>query len=144
MTQELSNFLPGDRFGREIARRLSDANASLDHDIAERLRVARQQAVAARQRAAAAMPAVAVSGGGAALQLGTGDDVGLWARVAGMLPLLALVAGLLAIYVVQNDNRASEIAEIDAALLTDDLPTTAYTDPGFLQFLKAGGEPSRD
>ena len=53
------------------------------------------------------------------------------------LPLLALVAGLIAISVIQNDNRANELAEIDAALLTDDLPPTAYTDPGFAQFLKS-------
>ncbi|MFZ9555518.1 MAG: DUF3619 family protein, partial [Limnohabitans sp.] len=26
----------------------------------------------------------------------------------------------------------------DSALLTDDLPPTAYTDPGFLRFIRAG------
>jgi len=52
------------------------------------------------------------------------------------LPLLALVLGLIAISIIQNDNRTTELAEIDAALLTDDLPPTAYTDPGFAQFLK--------
>ena len=31
---------------------------------------------------------------------------------------------------IQNDNRARELAEVDSALLTDDLPPTAYTDPG--------------
>lgn len=142
MKHELSNRLPGDRLGRQIARRLSEGSATLDHDIAERLRVARQQAVAARRTAAVATPAVAVSGTAAALQLGQGDEVGWWPRVASLLPLLALVAGLLAINVVQNDNRASEIAEVDAALLTDDLPTTAYTDPGFLQFLRSANESS--
>ena len=44
--------------------------------------------------------------------------------------------GLIAINVIQDDNRASELAEIDAALLTDDLPPSAYADPGFSQFLK--------
>ena len=29
-----------------------------------------------------------------------------------------------------------ELAEVDAALLTDALPPAAYADPGFLQFLK--------
>jgi hypothetical protein len=29
---------------------------------------------------------------------------------------------------------------VDAALLTDDLPPSAYADPGFAQFLKSGGE----
>jgi hypothetical protein len=50
--------------------------------------------------------------------------------------LLALVLGLIAINTIQNDDNANELAEIDAALLTDDLPPAAYTDPGFAQFLK--------
>ena len=53
------------------------------------------------------------------------------------MPLLALVLGLIAINVIQNENRANELAEIDAALLTDDLPPAAYTDPAFTQFLKS-------
>jgi hypothetical protein len=28
------------------------------------------------------------------------------------------------------------LAEVDSALLIDDLPPAAYADPGFLQFLK--------
>ena len=52
-------------------------------------------------------------------------------------PLIALIVGLISINIIQNDNRAGEIAEVDAALLTGDLPPTAYTDAGFLQFLKS-------
>jgi hypothetical protein len=50
---------------------------------------------------------------------------------------LALVAGLLAIDVLQEQNRADELAEVDAELLTDDLPPEAFTDPGFMRFLSA-------
>eukprot|EP01041_Mallomonas_annulata_P027594 gene27594-49237_t len=46
------------------------------------------------------------------------------------MPLIALVVGLLTINSVQNDNRAQEVAEVDAALLTDDLPPAAFSDPG--------------
>ena len=142
MKQAPSIAMSTDRLGSLIAGRLSESCTNLDHDIAERLRVARQQAVA-RRKVAALAPVVSTasivrSGRAGALQLGGGDEPGLWARLGAMLPLLALVGGLLAIYVVQNDNRASELAEVDAALLTDTLPTDAYTDPGFLQFLKAG------
>ena len=35
--------------------------------------------------------------------------------------------------------KNDEVAEVDAAILTDDLPPSAYTDPGFAQFLKSGG-----
>ena len=46
------------------------------------------------------------------------------------------MAGLVAINIIQDDDRTSELAEVDAALLTDDLPPDAYADPGFVQFLK--------
>jgi hypothetical protein len=32
---------------------------------------------------------------------------------------------------------AQELAEVDTAILTDELPPNAYTDAGFAQFLKA-------
>lgn len=144
MKHSFSQPLPGDRLGSVIAERLAQSCTNLDHDISERLRVARQQAVARRKLASIASAvradSVAGSGGEAALQLGGNDAPGLWTRLGAMLPLLALVAGLLAIDAVQDDSRASDVAEVDAALLTDDLPTAAYTDPGFLQFLRLGGD----
>jgi len=42
---------------------------------------------------------------------------------------------LMVIYEFQNDLRARELADVDQALLLDDLPPDAYTDPGFLKFL---------
>ena len=50
--------------------------------------------------------------------------------------VIALVAGLALIQNIMDDDRANELAEIDSALLVDDLPPSAYADPGFLQFLK--------
>ena len=38
-----------------------------------------------------------------------------------------------------HGGQTSEVAEVDAAILTDDLPPAAYADPGFTQFLKSGG-----
>ena len=42
--------------------------------------------------------------------------------------------------IVQDDDRTMEVADLDAALLTDDLPPEAYADPGFLQYLKTGAQ----
>jgi len=67
-----------------------------------------------------------------------GDNgAGFWGRLASAALMLVLVAGLVAIDVVQDNDRATEVAELDAALLTDDLPPEAYADPGFLQFIKS-------
>lgn len=133
---QYQNQLAQDHFGLRVAARLSDAADDLPYDISERLRAARAQALGKRK--IAVMPtatSVAVSGGAAALTFGN-EPLGWWGRAAATLPLVALVVGLIAIHTIQNDRRANELAEIDADLLTDDLPPAAYTDPGFAQFLK--------
>ena len=66
------------------------------------------------------------------------EGLNLWNILASAVPLLLLLAGLMTIQGVQQDNLTAEIAATDAALLTDELPPDAYTDPGFAQFLKKG------
>lgn len=124
-----------DQFGRRIAARLDAGADELPHDISERLRAARVQALARRQVGLQPARSVSATAGQASL---TGDEhVSLWQRLASVLPLIVLAAGLVTIHVVQNERRASEVAEVDAAILTDDLPPAAYADPGFVQFLKS-------
>jgi hypothetical protein len=130
-----------DQFGRRLAARLDAGAAQLPHDLGERLRAARMQAVAKR-KSSSLQPVhagtVSVSAGGQGTLGGGDDNLSLWQRVASALPLIVLLAGLVTIHVVQNDRRAREVADVDAALLTDDLPPAAYADPGFVQFLKSG------
>ncbi|HZY18302.1 MAG TPA: DUF3619 family protein [Ramlibacter sp.] len=129
-----------DQFGRRLAARLDAGSSELPRDITERLRAARAQAVARRKVAdlqTAPTRQVNVGADGQA-SLGTGGEhLNLWQRIASALPLIVLAAGLVTIHVVQNDRRAKEVAEVDAALLTDDLPPSAYADPGFVQFLRS-------
>ena len=132
------------RYGLRVAARLSAGlDDGLPHDISERLRVARQQAVArrkqprplARLRAATAVSPVSHHGGAATL--GFGDDgLSPWGWLATGVLAVVMAVGLITINVVQEDDSASELADVDSALLTDDLPPQAYADPGFAQFLK--------
>lgn len=127
-----------DRFGLKTAAYLSAGAADLPYDISERLRAARAQAVSMRKIAKMDTAGSLVNtGGSAALTWGSGEGLSWWGRIGTVLPLIALVAGLLAINSIQNDNRAQEVAEVDVALLTDALPPAAFADPGFIQFLKA-------
>ena len=124
-----------DRFGRNLASRLSDSTQDLPNDISERLKAARMQALSKRKIVKLqAVPTVNSNGGAATL---TGGDwsSSIWTRLGSFIPLLALVAGLLTIAVVQEQRRANELAEVDVELLADDLPPAAYTDPGFVHFL---------
>jgi hypothetical protein len=129
---------PADRFGRALAARLSASTDELPYEVRERLRAARVRALDVRKQALGQSAPVVV-GRGASASLALGEKTSLWTRVASVLPLLVLAAGLVTIHIVQSDRRASELAEVDAALLTDDLPPQAYADPGFVQFLKSGG-----
>jgi hypothetical protein len=142
MTNEISSPTGlQDAFGRGVASRLSAGANELPYDISERLRAARVQAIAKRKRVAGLRTASTVSASGGAAALTFGDEgLNVWGRIASVLPLMALAAGLVLIHSFENDRRASEVAEVDAALLTDDLPPAAYADPGFVQFLKSGRE----
>ncbi|HUR90771.1 MAG TPA: DUF3619 family protein [Ramlibacter sp.] len=128
-----------DRFGRQVAARLAFGTAELPYEISERLRAARMQAVAKRKRIAGLRTAAVVSGSGGAATLTADEGVSWLHRLASVLPIIALAAGLILIHSVQNETRANEVAEVDAALLTDDLPPSAYADPGFIQYLKQSG-----
>ena len=127
-----------DRFGQNTAARLSEGTMDLPHDISERLRAGRAQAVSSRKIAKTQTAGNVVNtGSSAALTWGSEDRLGWWGRIGSALPLIALAVGLLVISSVQEDNRAQELAEVDSALLTDVLPPAAFADPGFVQFLKA-------
>jgi hypothetical protein len=128
-----------DDFGLRIAARLNSASLDLPHDISERLRAARTRAVAARlkpQTQLQTSTGLVHQNGAALLNFGGDEGLNIWSRLASLLPLIALVAGLALIQSIMDDDRANELAEIDSALLVDDLPPSAYADPGFLQFLK--------
>lgn len=138
-TEALRAQQAADQYGRRVAARLVAGEAQIPYEISERLRVARVQALARRKRVQPVLAPQVLASGGAAT-LGFGDEgLSFWQSVASALPILVLAAGLVLIHSIQNDSRASELAEVDSALLTDDLPPAAYADPGFVQFLKSGG-----
>ncbi|MFL6673493.1 MAG: DUF3619 family protein [Massilia sp.] len=56
-------------------------------------------------------------------------------RIGVVVPLLALVAGLAGVYQYEQQQRIAELAELDAAVLSDELPLTAYLDHGFNAYL---------
>ncbi|OOG39955.1 DUF3619 family protein [Polaromonas sp. A23] len=127
-----------DRYGLKTASYLSAAAADLSYDVSERLRAARAQAVAARKIARfQTSPVTAGQGAGPVLTWGTDEGFSLWNRIGSIVPLIALVVGLLTINSLQTDSFVQELAEVDSALLTDELPPDAFSDPGFVQFLKA-------
>lgn len=142
------------RFGLRVAAGLNERNATLPHDVSERLRFAREQALAraaqaraARASVAATSPSVvqmgaalAVAGGPRGGGFGQGGRGGLWSKLVSALPLLALLAGLLLMQQSRIHEQLVAAAEVDTALLSDSLPPSAFSDPGFSEFLRDGEE----
>jgi hypothetical protein len=123
------------RFARGVAACLSESADNVAPDIAERLRFAREKSLAIASRARDGAHGVGVTSSGAAIA--GFSQSRWWLRFASVLPLVALVGGLVLIQDWQNRTQISVAAEVDEALLGDDLPITAYRDPGFSEFLKA-------
>jgi hypothetical protein len=104
--------------------------------VAERLRAARERAL--ERRRIAREPSLAWAGSAAPVADdvagGFGDTRGFSLRM--LLATALLLAGLFGIYRGQQDQQAAEVEELDAQLLTDDLPIDAYLDRGFEAWLK--------
>ncbi|MES2932955.1 MAG: DUF3619 family protein [Pseudomonadota bacterium] len=118
-------------------------NEGLDHlpaSTTDRLAAARAAAIS-RKRADAPSRALASQG---ALAGNAGNLSGAtfsWlGRMGVVLPLLVLVIGMIGIYQYEQDQHISETAEIDAAVLSDELPLSAYLDHGFNAYLSDQGE----
>jgi hypothetical protein len=59
-----------------------------------------------------------------------------WKKIiSSALPAFGLVIGLFAIHSWQSQELITDIADVDAILLADDLPPEAYKDPGFAEFI---------
>jgi hypothetical protein len=101
----------------------------LDSRTLVRLREARERAVE-KQLVAAQNPVLAWTNN-LVDRSGSGSVVSRF-----LLPAAVLILGLLAINTWQQSQMVQEIEEIDAAVLTGDLPLDAYLDKGFDAWLK--------
>jgi len=120
-----------DRFGEHV-RQLLNQGTDIDAATAERLRAARELALS-RQRPEP-VPALRWADN----VLGSfGGWGGFSLRL--LLPAVLLVAAVTTLYTWQQNQSALESAEIDAELLSDELPIEAYLDRGFQDWLKKRG-----
>ena len=124
-----------DHFGRASAALLSQSAQSLPAGIKDRLHATRIKALAVRKAEKVLVKKPAFAGITGNWNAGSH---GIWDTVGWIAPLVVLVFGLVGIAQWQDDSRINDIAEVDAALLSDDVPPDAYADSGFLAFLKNG------
>ena len=123
-----------DQFGKASASLLR--SGTLPKEIKDRLYAARMKAIALKKPETLRVQkrTLASSSG----NWGFGSSNGVWDTLGWLAPLAVLVFGLIGIAQWQGDSRINDIAEVDAALLSDDVPPDAYADSGFMAFLKNG------
>ena len=133
------------RFAHEVRAALDASTDDLPADVTARLAAARRMALAHKKaEAPVRVPQFAMPNGHHVPSFDDEDDsalhrVGAWLKRGALVwALVALGAGLIGIYHWQQQKRVEELADIDAAMLLDDLPPAAYADQGFHVFLKRG------
>jgi hypothetical protein len=119
-----------DELARRIAGLLDEGTDKLSPGRRDALARARQTALArhAGARAHATAPRFATAAGISTEQWAFG--------VRYLIPLAALVLGLMGVVYMQTNGVVSSIADTDFGLLTDELPINAYLDKDFDSWLK--------
>jgi len=122
-------------FAYKVRRALDQCNAMLPAVTVARLSTARHQALTRRKRTArVAVPLLAAIG--APLQ-----SYGSWLQRLGVAaPLLAGLLLFVGLYQYEQQSHINDLADLDAAVLTDDLPLSAYADHGFNVYLAKRGD----
>lgn len=122
---------------REIAKKITGyldrAAAELKSGTTYRLQVARREALAALAEPERAAEFALAGVGGAGRSPGKRHiltDARVWIGV------LLIVGGVLYLQYWQSMQKVRDIEEMDAAILTSDLPIEAYLDRGFPAWLK--------
>ena len=124
-----------DQFGQASAALLRQSTQSIPQSVKDRLYAARMKAISLKKPEKVRIQKAVLAGSG---RNWTSGSNGLWDTMGWIAPLVVLVFGLIGIAQWQDDSRINDIAEVDAALLSDDVPPDAYADSGFMAFLKNG------
>ena len=114
-------------FGYKTRQILNQGLNSLDGKVAVRLQEARQAALN-KQR----VPVRGLRLAG----IGHSMELALFPHARSLIAVMALVAGATGTYYWNAFEQAREYEEIDSALLSDELPPSAYLDRGFHAWLE--------
>jgi hypothetical protein len=124
----------------KVRHALNESTDNVSASTAERLFSARKIALSRKKpesRLRAFVPQLAMAGE-------TGrffNSSSAWlSRVGVVIPLVVVALGLTSIYQYEQQRRIKDLADIDAAVLSDDLPLSAYLDHGFNGYLANRGE----
>lgn len=121
----------------KVRHALNESAEQLPPAVTERLAAARGMALAQRKKevglhALVSSHKIAGHAGGF-----FSSPIAWLGRMGLLLPLLMLLAFLASLYQVEQERHIVHTAEMDAAVLADELPLSAYLDHGFNAYLAA-------
>lgn len=120
-------------FAKRVTRLLNAQSENLSGDVQLRLRDARALAVSRAKPEPIFVAQLQTTQRG---YRNSSWNKPIWSFTGWLLPVTVVVLGLIAITEWQEDLRINDIANVDIALLTDDVPPDAFVDNGFMAFLK--------
>ncbi len=121
-------------FAYKIRRAMNQSAEALPEATLERLAKARELALSKKKESDPS--AMLVVGGVLAGNQGMAFNQTPWFRkLVIIVPLMALAFGLYGLYQHEQQQQINDLAEIDAAVLVDELPPDAYLDNGFNAYL---------
>jgi hypothetical protein len=131
-------------FAYKVRRALDERITSLPESTTNRLSAARKLAIA-RKKPESVAYAVAPQRRFAGVHSGSSgnpfnDSISWLVRVGIAIPLIVLVVGAFGIYQYEAERRIDELADLDVAVLSDELPLNAYLDHGFDTYLNKHGD----
>jgi len=130
-----------DAFARKVARMLDNGAAEVPAGVAYRLREARARALdgqAAGVGATAHVPALAGGLGGTVH--GHGGGHGRWASWRLWAGIALIVVAAVGIEQWQAYRQVQQFEDLDAQILSSDLPIDAYLDKGFAAWLATSSD----
>jgi hypothetical protein len=132
----MTNTLPDEAvLGSRIHDALNQSTDALSDKISVRLYEARCDAL---RHQAVPVHAVSIAGFGLVLSRTLQNHFRM------ILALLSLAVGAIGVQLWQNSQEAAELADIDSELLSDEVPPSAYTDQGFMEWLHRLSVPDED
>lgn len=126
----MNNESSDSRFASAVCRVLEHGTGGLDQKVVARLLEAREEAL---RHQAAPVAVLSLAGIGQSLDHFVVEP--LQGHYRAILALLAMVCGAVGVQFWQNQQIAEELAEIDSALLSDEVSPSAYLDQGFMEWL---------
>ena len=125
-------------FAYRVRHLLNEKLDDLPASTTDRLAAARKAALARKRADAPARVRVtrtapALAGGASGF---FANQFAWFNRVSVALPLLLVLGGMVGVYQYEQQQSIAELAEMDAAVLADELPLSAYLDQGFGAYLE--------